>query len=126
MARVTSLQRQFGEGALVLPDTRPAAVSDRAWMVLVRHVRDRVPYAELAAELDVSLHTARQLAAQAVAGLRYPDLADLPSGTRRALVLGGYTTREAIARASDADLLLLKGMGAARLRAVRRAIPRVE
>ena len=50
----------------------------------------------------------------------------LPGGTRRALMLGGYTTREAIARASDADLLLLKGLNTARLRVVRAVIPRAE
>jgi hypothetical protein len=123
---VTDLQREFAEGRLVLPPARPASVSERAWAVLVRHVRDRVPYTALAAELRVSQHTARQLAAQAAAALRYPDLADLPSGTRRALVLAGYTTREAVSRASDADLLRLKRMSTARLREVRAAIPRAE
>ena len=126
MARMTDVQREVAEGRLVLLDVRPAAVSERAWRVLVRHVRDRVTYTALAAELRISDHTARQLAAQAAVGLRYPDLADLPSGTRRPLVLGGYTTREAITRASDADLLGLKGMSAARLRAVRAVIPRAE
>ncbi len=57
MARVTALQRQFGEGALVLPDTRPASVSARAWLVLVRHVRDRVPHTVLAGELPITDHT---------------------------------------------------------------------
>ncbi len=114
-------QRQFAEGRLVLPDVRPAAVSECAWLVLVRHVRDWVPYTALAAELQISQHTA-----QAATALRYPDLADLPSAARRALVLGGYTTREAVARASDADLLLLKGLRTARLRAVRAVIPRAE
>ncbi len=123
---LTDLQRQFAAGRLALPDVRPASVSERAWRVLVRHVRDRVPYVALAAELDVSQHTARQLAAQAAAALRYPDLADLPSAGRRLLVLGGYPTREAVARASDADLLLLKGLSTARLRAVRAVIPRAE
>ena len=118
------VQRQFAEGRLALPDVRPAALDERAWAVLVRHVRDRVPYTALAAELRVSQHTARQLAAQAAAALQYPDLADLPSVVRQALVLGGYTTREAVARASDADLLRLKRMSTARLRAVRAAIPR--
>ncbi len=126
MARVTSLQRRFDEGALVLPDARPEGISERAWLVLVRHVRDRVSYAALAAELRISDHTARQLAAQAAAALRYPDLADLASVARRALVRGGYTTREAVARASDADLLRLKGLSTARLRAVRAVIPRAE
>ena len=126
MARVTTLHRQFDEGALVLPDTRPASVSARAWLVLVRHVRDRVPFTALATELGVSQHTAGQLAAQAAAALRYPDLTDVPSVVRQALVLGGYTTREAIARASDADLLLLKRMSPARLREVRAVIPRAE
>ncbi len=126
MARVTSLQRQFDAGALRLPDVRPAGISERAWLALVRHVRDRVPYVALAAELDVSLHTARQLAAQAAAALRYPDLADLSRVIRQALVLGGYTTREAIARASDAELLLLKRMSTVRLREVRAVIPRAE
>ena len=126
MARVTTLQRQFDEGALVLPDTRPASVSERAWTVLVRHVRDRVPYAALGAELHVSQSVAGQLADQAAAALRYPDLTDLPSVVRQALVLGGYTTREAIAQASDADLLNLNRMTPARLRAVRRGIPRAE
>ena len=123
---LTDLQRQFAEGALCLPDVRPASVSERAWLLLVRHVRDRVPYAALAAELHVSPHTAQQLAAQAAEALRYPDLADLPGVIRRTLVLGGYTTREAVARASDADLLRLKRMSAARLRAVRAVIPRAE
>ena len=76
--------------------------------------------------MGVALHTARQLAAQATAALRYPDLADLPSVVRQALVVGGYTTREAVAQASDADLLSLKRMSAARLRAVRAVIPRAE
>ena len=120
------LRREFAEGRLVLPDTRPDGISERAWAVLVRHVRDRVPYAALAADWGVSLHTARQLAAQAAEALRYPDLADLPSVIRRSLVLGGYTTREAVARASDADLLLLKRMSPTRLRAVREVIPRAE
>jgi hypothetical protein len=122
--RQSSLQRQFDQGRLVLPDQRPASVSARAWLVLVRHVRDRVPYTALAAEMGVSQHTAHQLAAQAAAPLRYPDLADLPGVIRQALVLGGYTTREAVAQASDADLLSLKRMSAARLRAVRGVIPR--
>jgi hypothetical protein len=126
MARVTSLQRQYDGGVLRLPDVRPASVSPRAWAVLVRHVRDRVPYVELAAELGVSLHTARQLAAQAAGALRYPDLADLPAPARRLLARGGYTTREAVARASDADLLRLKGLSTARLRAVRAVIPSAE
>ena len=126
MARVTGLQRQFDEGLLVLPDARPASVSERAWTTLVRHVRDRVPYTVLGAELHVSSAVAGQLAAQAAAALRYPDLADLPSAARRALILGGYTTREAVALASDADLLLLKGLNTARLRAVRAGIPRAE
>ena len=126
MAQVTSLQRRFDEGALVLPDARPASVSARAWGTLVRHVRDRVPYAALAVELRVAHPTVRQLAEQAAGALRYPDLADLPSAARRALVLGGYTTREAVALASDADLLALKRMGTAKLRAVRAVIPRAE
>ncbi len=126
MARVTSLQRQFDEGVLRLPDVRPAGISERAWLVLVRHVRDRVPYTALGAELHVSGDVAGQLAAQAATPLRYHDLADLPAAARRALVLAGYTTREAVAQASDADLLRLKRMSPARLRAVRALIPRAE
>ena len=80
----------------------------------------------LATELRVPHATVRHFAEQAAAALRYPELADLPSELRRVLVLGGYTTREAIARASDADLLLLKRMSTARLRAVRAVIPRAE
>ena len=124
--RPTDVQRQFDEGTLVLSDTRPAGLDERAWAVLVRHVRNRVPYAVLAAEWQLAEETTRQLAARAAAALRYPDLAELPSGTRRALRLGGYTTREAIARASDADLARLKGMSTVRVRAVRALIPRAE
>ena len=123
---MTRVQREFAEGCLVLPDARPAGISERAWAVLVRHVRGGVSYVALAAELGVSLHTARQLAAQAAEALRYPDLADLPRVIRQALVLGGYTTREAVERANDADLLLLKRMRPARLRAVRQVIPQTE
>ena len=126
MSPTTAVQRAFAEGRLILPAARPDGISERAWAVLVRHVRDRVPYTALAAELGVSLHTTGQLAAQAAAALRYPDLADLPSPVRQALVLGGYTTREAVARASDADLLVLKRMSPARLREVRALIPRAE
>jgi hypothetical protein len=126
MTRGTRLQRQFAEEHLVLPDARPAALSERAWTVLVRHVRDGVPYVALAAEWQISEQTIRRLAARAAAALRYPDLADLPGAARRALVLGGYTTREAVARATDADLLRLKGMGAAWLREVRSVNPRAE
>ena len=101
---MTRLQRDVAEGRLVLPEVRPASVNERAWAVLVRHVRGRVSYAVLAAELRISDHTARQLAAQAAAALRYPDLADVLSTARRALLLGGYTTREAIARVSTATI----------------------
>ena len=115
MARVTRVQREFAERRLVLPDARTASVSERAWLVLVRHVRVE--------DVHISQHTAGQLAPQAAA-LRYPDLVDLPRVIRQALVLGGYTTRKAVARASDADLLVLTGMSPARLRAVREIIPR--
>ena len=117
MARVTRVQREFAEGRLVLPDVCPASVSERAWLVLVRHVR--------VADVHISQHTAGQLAAQAAVALRYPDLVDLPRVIRQALVLGGYTTRKAVALASDADLLVLTGMSPVRLRAVREIIPRV-
>ena len=123
---LTDLQRQFAEGHLILPQVRPAALDERAWAALVRHVRDRVPYGVLARELQLGPTGVRRLAVRAAAALRHPDLADLPGGPRRALILGGYTTREAIARASDADLLRLKGMRAARLRSVRAVIPRAE
>ena len=119
----TDLQRQVERGALQLPAVRPALVSERAWAVLVRHVRDRVPYTALAAELRISKATAQRLAAQAAEALRFPDLADLPGVARRALVVGGYTTREAVVQASDADLLSLKRMSPTRLEAVRRVIP---
>ena len=122
----SDVQRQFDRGELRLPDTRPAGVSERAWAVLVRHVRDRVPYTALAAELRISQHTVRQCADQAAAALRYPALANLPSVIRQLLVRGGYTTREAITRASDVDLLSLKRMSPARLRAVRRVLPRAD
>ena len=122
----TDLLRQFAEGRLVLPDVRPASVSERAWRALVRHVRDRVPYRVLAVEWRVSDARVRDLAAQAATALRYPDLADLPADVRYVLETGGYTTREAVARASDEDLLLLKGMRTARLRVVRAVISRVE
>ena len=92
----------------------------------VRYVRDRVPYVALAAELQISEETIPGLAIRAAAALQYPDLADLSGQLRRMLVLGGYTTREAIAQASDADLLLLKGMRTAQLREVRAVIPRAE
>ena len=42
--------------------------------------------------------------------LRHPDLIHVPTVLRRALVAGGYTTREAIAAASDAALLALPGV----------------
>ncbi len=123
---LTDVQREFAAGRLVLPDARPAGLSERAWAVLVRHVRDRVPYRALAAELGVSEARVRHLAARAAAALRHPELADLPGDVRHVLVAGGYTTRAAIARASDTDLLRLKRMSTARLRAVRAAIPRAE
>jgi hypothetical protein len=72
--RATDVQRQFDGGTLVLPETCPA--------VLVRHVRDGVPYAALAAEGQLAEETTRRLAARAAAALRHPDLADLPPGTR--------------------------------------------
>ncbi len=123
---MTRLQREFAEGRLVLPDARPAGISERAWAVLVRHVRDRVPYVALAAEWQISEETIRGLAMRAAAALQYPDLADLSGQLRRTLVLGGYTTPEVIAQTSDADLLLLKGLHMARLQAVRAVIPRAE
>ena len=122
----TRLQRQFERGWLVLPDTRPAGLSERAWTVLVRHIRERVPYAALSAELGLSAHRAHQIATRAAAALRYPELAELPAALRHALVVGGYTTRAAVARASDEDVLRLKGISAATLRELRRLIPRVQ
>ena len=108
---------------MVLPEVRPASVSERAWSALVCHVRDRVPYAALAAEWRITKETARLRAERAAAALQYPELADLPGATRHALVRGGYTSRAAVARASDADLLWLTGMSTETLRAVREAIP---
>ena len=102
LKHLPDLQRQFAEGRLVLPDVRPAVVDERARAVLTRHVRDRVPYGVLARELHLEPNGVRRLAVRAAAALRHPDLADLPSGTRRSLMLGGYTSRAAIARASDA------------------------
>ena len=122
--RRTDVQRRFEAGALALPDARPATLDERAWMVLLRHVRDGAPYAALAREWQVSQGTVQQLAARAAAALRYPDLADLPGAVRHVLVAGGYTTREAIARAGDAELLRLRRMRTARLQAVRAVIPR--
>ena len=122
-SRLTRVQRQFDRGWLVLPDARPASLSERAWTVLVWHVRDRVPYAVLAAELQVSPQRVQQQATHAAAALRYPALAHLPSNVRHALVVSGSTTRAAVAHASDAELLALAGVDAASLRRLRRAIP---
>ena len=47
--------------------------------------------------------------------LRHPDLIHVPTVLRRALVAGGYTTREAIAAASDEALLALPGVDRAAL-----------
>ena len=121
---MTDLQRRLEAGEFALPAARPPALDERAWAVLVRHVRERAPYGALADELHLSAHGVRRLAVRAAAALRHPELAELPGGTRRALLLAGYTSREAIARASDAELLRLKGLSAARLRAVRAVIPR--
>src|ERR671933_209275 len=55
-SRPTNLQRQVERGALQLPAVRPASVSERAWAVLVRHVRDRVPYTGLGAVRAVIPH----------------------------------------------------------------------
>ena len=126
MVTRTPAQRLVDAGEVRLPDDCPPCVDAHAWGLLVRHVRDRVPYAALGAELRVSSRYAGDLADQAAAALRHPELADLPSEVRRVLVQGGYTTREAVARASDADLLLLKGLNTARLREVRAVIPRAE
>ena len=124
MPRLTSVQRQFDQGDLILPNVRPASASVRAWTVLVRHVRERVPYAVLATEWQVSAHVIRQLAERGAEALQYPELADLPPHVRHALLAGGYTTREAVARVSDAELLALYGLGEARLRQLRCIIPR--
>ena len=123
---LTDLQRQFAEGRLVLPDVRPAGLDERAWAALVRHVRDRVPYGELAREVHLEPTGVRRLAVRAAAALRHPELADLPRGTRRALLLVGYITRAAVAGAPEAQLLRLKGLSAVRLRAVRTVIARAE
>ncbi len=120
---LTDLQRRFAEGRLVLPNVRPNSVRARDWTALVRHGGDRVPYRELAAELHVSETRVRDLATRAAAALRYPALADVPTEVRHLLTAGGYTTREAVAAASDVDLLRLKGTSTARLRAVRAVIP---
>ena len=126
MPSLSKLQRQFDRGELVLPDDRPASLSERAWIVLVRHVRERVPYRALAAEFHISPGPIRHLATQAARVVQYPEWVDLPSALRRVLVVGGYTTRAAVARASDAELLALNGMGEARLRQLRSSIPRVQ
>ena len=56
-------------------------------------------------------------------GERPEALPQLPWGIRRALQRGGYRTRTAVARASDAELLALHGMGPVRLAQLRRLIP---
>ena len=92
----------------------------------MRRVRDGATYAEIAAELQVSKQRAQQLVTRAADMVRSPELAGLGGAVRHALVAGGYTTRDAVAQARDDDLLRLKGMNMAKLRAVRRVIPRAD
>ena len=118
--------RRVDPNAPVLPATRPPDIRERDWTALMRRVRDGATYAEIAAELQVSKQRAQQLVTRAADMVRSPELAGLGGAVRHALVAGGYTTRDAVAQARDDDLLRLKGMNMAKLRAVRRVIPRAD
>jgi hypothetical protein len=108
----TPAQRLVDRGEVVLPDDCPPCVDAHAWRLLVRHVREGVPYAALAREVGVSARAVSYRVERLLARLRTPDLLCLPPPLWRALVAAGYTTRAALAAASDDDLLAVPGIDA--------------
>src|SRR5947209_10591327 len=74
----TPLQAAFDRGEVPQPDERPPWLRERAWHLLTRHLRDRVPYAVLAREARVSAVAVRQLARRAAERLRHPELGPCP------------------------------------------------
>ena len=111
----TPAQRLVDGEAVVLPDACPPCVDEHTWRLLVRHVREGVPYAALAREAGVSRPAVRARVERLLGRLRTPDLLCLPPPLWRALVAAGYTTRDAIAATPDEALLAVPGLDRAAL-----------
>jgi hypothetical protein len=108
-------QRLVDAAEVALPDARPPCVDAHTWGVLVRHVRDGVPYAALAGETGVSGRAISYRVERLLARLRTPDLLCWPPPLWRAPVTADYTDRAAIATASDEQLLAVPGLDAGAL-----------
>ena len=108
-------QRLVDSGEVALPDERPPCVDEHAWRLLVRHVREGVPYAVLAREARVSARAVSYRVGRLLARLGTPDLLCLPPPLWRALVAAGYTDLAAIGAASDEQLLAVPGLDAGAL-----------
>jgi hypothetical protein len=113
--RRTPAQRLVDAGQVALPDDCPPCVDAHAWGLLVQHVRNGVPYAALARKTGVSGRAVSYRVERLLARLRTPDLLCLPPPLWRVLVAAGYTTRAAIATASDDDLLAVATVDAGAL-----------
>jgi hypothetical protein len=113
-------QRLVDGGAVTLPDERPPCVDEQAWDLLVRHVREGMPYAALAREAQVSARAVSYRVEHLLARLRTPELLCLPPPLWRALIAAGYPGRAAIAAASDEQLLAVRGLDAGALWRLRR------
>jgi hypothetical protein len=122
----TAVQRQW-HGKL--PQERPPQIPGRQWEILTLHVRDEVPYVELAERFGITPPVVRELALIAsrllvLSALRpTEDLSDVPQPILAPLIRAGYRTRAAVARASDEELLAVHRIGAAGLRRLRALIP---
>ena len=115
LAARTAAQRLVDAGAVVLPGERPPCVDEHTWRLLVRHVREGVPYAALGREAGVSGQAVGSRLARLLARLRTPELLCLPAPLWRALTAASYTDRAAIAAAPDEALLAVPGVDRAAL-----------
>ena len=122
----TAVQRQW-HGKL--PQERPPQIPGRQWEILTLHVRDAVPYVELAERFGITAPVIRELALMAsrllVLSVLRPaaDLSGVPEHLLAPLVRAGYCSRAAIARATDDELYRVHRVGTAGLRHVRAVIP---
>ena len=107
----------------LLPQERPAFLEEREWRAAVRWARDRLPLDVVAAEHGMSRWPLKRTLERVLGRLERAErdgLAALPRRQAYLLGLVGVRTAEDLARASDAQLLAVPGIGPTALARLRR------
>ena len=107
----------------LLPPERPSFLEEREWRAAVRWARDRQPLDVVAAEHGMSRWPLKRTLERVLGRLERAErdgLAALPRRQAYLLGLAGVRTAEDLARASDAQLLAVPGIGPTSLARLRK------